>query len=74
MALIICPECSRDVSDKAAACPHCGFPINREFETRQQEYSVPQEQPIWPKHATQSVATTTITHKAQPAPFTAILQ
>ena len=28
MALIICPECSGKVSDKAAACPHCGYPIN----------------------------------------------
>ena len=27
MALIKCPECSREISDKAVACPHCGFPI-----------------------------------------------
>jgi len=27
MALIQCPECGRDVSDKAAACPHCGHPV-----------------------------------------------
>lgn len=26
MALISCPECSREISDKAAACPHCGCP------------------------------------------------
>jgi uncharacterized membrane protein YvbJ len=26
MALITCPECKRDISDKAAACPHCGAP------------------------------------------------
>ena len=26
MALTKCPECSADVSDKAAACPHCGYP------------------------------------------------
>jgi len=26
MALIKCGECGRDVSDKAAACPHCGAP------------------------------------------------
>lgn len=25
--LIDCPECERSVSDKAAACPECGFPI-----------------------------------------------
>lgn len=27
MALISCPECRRDVSDKAPACPHCGYPV-----------------------------------------------
>jgi ribosomal protein L37E len=28
MALIKCPECGKDVSDKAKACPHCGCPIS----------------------------------------------
>lgn len=27
MALIDCPECAKQVSDKAAACPNCGHPI-----------------------------------------------
>lgn len=27
MALIKCPECGKDVSDKAESCPNCGFPI-----------------------------------------------
>lgn len=27
MALISCPECQREVSDQAGACPHCGYPI-----------------------------------------------
>lgn len=27
MALIICPECSRQVSEHAPNCPHCGYPI-----------------------------------------------
>lgn len=26
MALISCPECSREISDKAESCPQCGFP------------------------------------------------
>ena len=26
--LIKCPECGKDVSDKAPACIHCGFPLN----------------------------------------------
>ena len=26
MALIKCPECNREISDRATACPHCGCP------------------------------------------------
>lgn len=29
MSLIKCPECSREVSDLASSCPHCGFPLNK---------------------------------------------
>lgn len=29
MALIKCPECGKDVSTSADACPHCGYPINK---------------------------------------------
>ena len=29
MALITCPECQLQVSDKALSCPHCGYPINQ---------------------------------------------
>lgn len=28
MALINCPECNKQISDKAYACPHCGYPIS----------------------------------------------
>lgn len=28
MALIICPECGKEFSDKASACPNCGCPIS----------------------------------------------
>ena len=28
MALINCPECGREISDKAVSCPNCGYPIN----------------------------------------------
>ena len=27
MALINCPECSREISDKAHQCIHCGYPL-----------------------------------------------
>lgn len=33
MALVTCPECGREnVSDMAAACPYCGFPLRKHFE------------------------------------------
>lgn len=28
MALLKCPECTHDVSDKATSCPNCGYPMN----------------------------------------------
>lgn len=27
MALIKCPECRKEISDKARECPHCGYPL-----------------------------------------------
>lgn len=32
MALIKCPECLQNVSDKAASCPQCGFPLSQKTE------------------------------------------
>lgn len=29
MALIVCKECGREVSDKASVCPNCGCPISQ---------------------------------------------
>lgn len=28
MALIKCPECGKEISDRAPACIHCGYPLN----------------------------------------------
>ncbi|NUN94545.1 MAG: zinc-ribbon domain-containing protein [Candidatus Omnitrophica bacterium] len=28
MALVSCPECQREVSNVATACPHCGYPLD----------------------------------------------
>lgn len=30
MALIRCPECGKEISDKVTACPHCGYPLAAE--------------------------------------------
>ena len=32
MALIKCPDCGRDVSERATACIHCGAPLNTKSE------------------------------------------
>lgn len=34
MALIKCPECTHNVSDKAISCPNCGYPINMPTSTK----------------------------------------
>ncbi len=34
MALMACPECAREVSDKAPSCPACGAPIASAAERR----------------------------------------
>lgn len=39
MALIRCPECNREISDKATACPGCGYPLKdntREISKKEQ--------------------------------------
>lgn len=33
MAIIKCPECNNNVSDKAESCPSCAFPINKKLKT-----------------------------------------
>jgi hypothetical protein len=37
MALIDCPECEQQISNSAATCPHCGYPIQRLLERQAQE-------------------------------------
>ena len=34
MAMIQCPECGKEISDKALTCPNCGVPINMEMPVR----------------------------------------
>lgn len=48
MALIRCPECGREISDKASACPGCGCPV-KEFGQEEQQKAArelpPEERP-----------------------------
>lgn len=37
MALISCPECGKEISDKVKACPHCGYPFVEEQVTSESE-------------------------------------
>ena len=39
MALIKCPECNKEVSDCAEACPHCGYPIKKIKAANEEKYS-----------------------------------
>ena len=34
MALITCPECGQSISDKAAACPYCGLPLQLQTDAK----------------------------------------
>ena len=34
MALIKCPECGKEISDKSSACIHCGYPITETAEKK----------------------------------------
>lgn len=34
MALINCPECGKEISDKSETCIHCGYPINKKNNTK----------------------------------------
>lgn len=37
MALINCPECGKEISDKAPACPNCGCPLSVSQSSQQQD-------------------------------------
>ena len=42
MALIKCPECGKEISDKSKTCINCGYPISEyasELQTEEQDVS-----------------------------------
>ena len=41
MALITCPECGKEVSERVKNCPHCGYPMSQEAD--QSQPSAPQQ-------------------------------
>lgn len=57
MALVMCPECQKEISDQAAACPYCGFPMAKktaepEKQEPANEASSPSKQESFEKAAT----------------------
>jgi hypothetical protein len=40
MALINCPECGKEISDKAISCPNCGMPLSKEISQLEQKNEV----------------------------------
>lgn len=43
MALIICPDCGKEISSRVTACPHCGCPINADTLAESFIEEVPEE-------------------------------
>ena len=43
MALINCPECNREVSDKAEICPNCGFGVAKYIERQNKILKIQEE-------------------------------
>lgn len=39
MALIKCPECGYEISDKTTQCPHCGYVLKQEIQRNVQDTS-----------------------------------
>lgn len=46
MALIKCPNCGQDISDKAEKCPHCGWEKKREKKNSESQFKMPSNQYI----------------------------
>lgn len=50
MALINCPECNKEISDKAYSCPNCGYPISKFSESEIKTVNSMEEIPAIPAH------------------------
>ena len=65
MALIKCPECGHEVSDKASSCPNCGYPL------RSAENPVLPDEPEKPELAKEPSAETATESVAESIPHEA---
>lgn len=48
MALIKCPECGKEISDRASSCPNCGYPISQQNRPVNRTTATPQN--VVPKY------------------------
>ena len=55
MALITCPECGKEISDRATSCPNCGFPINNAAYVPQQSITVVENTAVAPIKCTRKI-------------------
>ncbi len=55
MALVSCPECQKEISDKAASCPNCGCPQAIEGEEKTSNLSRDLESSIKPVNVEESI-------------------
>lgn len=46
MSLIICPECGREVSSMAKACPQCGYPVEENTVEYQVRETIKEQSPV----------------------------
>lgn len=74
MALINCPECGREVSDKAPACIHCGCPLtilekNTICEIRGQKYDLSKALEQYKNHPKNLTITREAIEKITPLAF-----
>lgn len=46
MPILDCPDCSKQVSDAAPTCPHCGRPLRTSPTERQKVYAHPESTAI----------------------------
>lgn len=47
MALVKCPECGKEVSDTANACPNCGYGVKAHFDKMKQDNYIKKNQSIY---------------------------
>lgn len=59
MALLICPDCGRNVSDQAETCPGCGYPVSKIKETTKSTAEIKPQQEATQPQATASASSQT---------------